>query len=146
MWKPRRLTTLWAFTASYRDSFTFTLPQELEVVNIYSRVSIFHWENFVFWSAFDIGLHNTDYPETSLCFTQSFHEISKILGLPQFRPRSFLPYPIPFTIVISLEYIYIVWDTDSVVKQARDILKVRWLSLLPYWGRRDWISYWQTVL
>jgi hypothetical protein len=23
MWKPRRLTTLWAFTACYRDSFTF---------------------------------------------------------------------------------------------------------------------------
>jgi hypothetical protein len=23
MWNPRRLTTLWAFTACYRDSFTF---------------------------------------------------------------------------------------------------------------------------
>jgi hypothetical protein len=23
MWEPRRLTTLWAFTACYRDSFTF---------------------------------------------------------------------------------------------------------------------------
>jgi hypothetical protein len=23
MWKPQRLTTLWAFTAFYRDSFTF---------------------------------------------------------------------------------------------------------------------------
>jgi hypothetical protein len=23
MWKPRRLTTLWAFTACYRDNFTF---------------------------------------------------------------------------------------------------------------------------
>jgi hypothetical protein len=23
MWEPRRLTTLWAFTAYYRDSFTF---------------------------------------------------------------------------------------------------------------------------
>jgi hypothetical protein len=26
MWEPRRLTTLWAFTACYRDSFTF-LPR-----------------------------------------------------------------------------------------------------------------------
>jgi hypothetical protein len=26
MWKPRRLTTLWASTACYRDSFTFFLP------------------------------------------------------------------------------------------------------------------------
>jgi hypothetical protein len=26
MWEPRRLTTLWAFMACYRDSFTFTLP------------------------------------------------------------------------------------------------------------------------
>jgi hypothetical protein len=25
MWVPRRLTTLWAFTACYRDSFTFLL-------------------------------------------------------------------------------------------------------------------------
>jgi hypothetical protein len=25
MWEPRRLTTLWAFTACYRDSFTFLL-------------------------------------------------------------------------------------------------------------------------
>jgi hypothetical protein len=25
MWKPRRLTTLWAFTACYRDSFTLFL-------------------------------------------------------------------------------------------------------------------------
>jgi hypothetical protein len=24
MWESRRLTTLWAFTAFYRDSFTFT--------------------------------------------------------------------------------------------------------------------------
>jgi hypothetical protein len=26
MWEPRRLTTLWAFTACYRDSFTFFFP------------------------------------------------------------------------------------------------------------------------
>jgi hypothetical protein len=25
MWEPRRLTTLWAFTACYRDNFTFYL-------------------------------------------------------------------------------------------------------------------------
>jgi hypothetical protein len=25
MWEPRRLTTLWVFTASYRDNFTFYL-------------------------------------------------------------------------------------------------------------------------
>jgi hypothetical protein len=30
MWKPRRLTTLWAFTACYRDSFTFYLFTHLE--------------------------------------------------------------------------------------------------------------------
>jgi hypothetical protein len=28
MWEPRRLTTLWAFTACYRDSFTFFLSKE----------------------------------------------------------------------------------------------------------------------
>jgi hypothetical protein len=41
MWKPRRLTTLWAFTVSYRESFTllpiFTIP----------RVSINHIEKTV---------------------------------------------------------------------------------------------------
>jgi hypothetical protein len=26
MWEPRRLTTLWASKACYRDSITFTLP------------------------------------------------------------------------------------------------------------------------
>jgi hypothetical protein len=26
MWEPLHLTTLWAFTACYRDGFTFTLP------------------------------------------------------------------------------------------------------------------------
>jgi hypothetical protein len=26
MWEPRRLITLWAFTACYRDNFTFFLP------------------------------------------------------------------------------------------------------------------------
>jgi hypothetical protein len=29
MWEPRRLTTPWACTAWYRDSFTFTLPLHL---------------------------------------------------------------------------------------------------------------------
>jgi hypothetical protein len=29
MWEPRRLTTLWAFTACYRDSFTPNLHKEL---------------------------------------------------------------------------------------------------------------------
>jgi hypothetical protein len=29
MWEPRRLTTLWASTTSYRDSFTFFLPYSL---------------------------------------------------------------------------------------------------------------------
>jgi hypothetical protein len=27
MWKPRRLTTIWAFTACYRDSFVFSIEQ-----------------------------------------------------------------------------------------------------------------------
>jgi hypothetical protein len=31
MWEPRRLTTLWAVTACYRDSFTFTLPITWEI-------------------------------------------------------------------------------------------------------------------
>jgi hypothetical protein len=40
MWKPRRLTTLWAFTACYRDSFTFLLTYSKLV--IYSLTAHFH--------------------------------------------------------------------------------------------------------
>jgi hypothetical protein len=34
MWEPRRLTTLWAFTACYRDSFTFYLSPKIRSVNL----------------------------------------------------------------------------------------------------------------
>jgi hypothetical protein len=34
MWEPRRLKTLWAFTANYRDGFTFTyLEKRCEYIN-----------------------------------------------------------------------------------------------------------------
>jgi hypothetical protein len=37
MWEPRRLTTLWAFTACYRDSFAFlSASQEVPVFWIQS--------------------------------------------------------------------------------------------------------------
>jgi hypothetical protein len=32
MWEPRRLTTLWASTASYRDSFTISFLQKFPIV------------------------------------------------------------------------------------------------------------------
>jgi hypothetical protein len=32
MWEPRRLTTLWASTACYRDSFTFTFVAVVVVI------------------------------------------------------------------------------------------------------------------
>jgi hypothetical protein len=35
MWKPRRLTTLWASTACYRDRFTFTLHNMLSFSHCY---------------------------------------------------------------------------------------------------------------
>jgi hypothetical protein len=34
MWEPRRLTTLWAFTACYRDSFTFLLVELLRLLKV----------------------------------------------------------------------------------------------------------------
>jgi hypothetical protein len=37
MWEPRRLTTLWAFTACYRDSFTFF------TVSLKSTMKQFTW-------------------------------------------------------------------------------------------------------
>jgi hypothetical protein len=37
MWEPRRHTTIWAFTACYRDSFTFFFTMETCVgVEVYS--------------------------------------------------------------------------------------------------------------
>jgi hypothetical protein len=35
MWEPRRLTNLWAFTAFYRDSFTF-----LPLLSTYMEVPV----------------------------------------------------------------------------------------------------------
>jgi hypothetical protein len=40
VWEPRRLTTLWASTACYRDSFTFLLLLTVVKVNIRVMVSI----------------------------------------------------------------------------------------------------------
>jgi hypothetical protein len=34
MWDPRRLTTLWASTACYKDSFTFYLPSIKKIILI----------------------------------------------------------------------------------------------------------------
>jgi hypothetical protein len=39
MWEPRRLTTLWAFTACYRDSFTFFALSSNISLSLPSRVS-----------------------------------------------------------------------------------------------------------
>jgi hypothetical protein len=43
MWKPRRLTSLWATMASHRDSFTFYLPGCLFSHNIefYARIQVY---------------------------------------------------------------------------------------------------------
>jgi hypothetical protein len=40
MWEPRRLTTLWAFTACYRDSFTFFIFCAYAERSLYSRYDI----------------------------------------------------------------------------------------------------------
>jgi hypothetical protein len=39
MWEPRRLTTLWAFAACYRDSFTFTF---LYYIHIRTDMQVFY--------------------------------------------------------------------------------------------------------
>jgi hypothetical protein len=44
MWKPRHLTTLWAFTACYKDSFFFTIivtNAKLKILYIYTTLSLF---------------------------------------------------------------------------------------------------------
>jgi hypothetical protein len=38
MWEPRRLTSLWAFTACYRDSFTFTVTYKKVKIRIYKTI------------------------------------------------------------------------------------------------------------
>jgi hypothetical protein len=43
MWEPQPLTTLWAFTACYRDSFTFFLPYVLNLQKLFEvRSSMFN--------------------------------------------------------------------------------------------------------
>jgi hypothetical protein len=37
MWEPRRLTTLWASTAWYRDSFTSVTPNNAKSIRLTSR-------------------------------------------------------------------------------------------------------------
>jgi hypothetical protein len=41
MWQPRRLTTLWAFTACYRDSFTFYLFTCLKMLHTSNHSIVF---------------------------------------------------------------------------------------------------------
>jgi hypothetical protein len=39
MWDPQRLTTLWAFSARYKDSFTFTFYNEIKRRNLHQNLS-----------------------------------------------------------------------------------------------------------
>jgi hypothetical protein len=43
MWEPRSLTTLWAFTACYRNSFTFTSESRRRTPGFDPGVCINHW-------------------------------------------------------------------------------------------------------
>jgi hypothetical protein len=40
MWEPRRLTTLWASTACYRDSFTFTCKWKQSIFALIEGVGL----------------------------------------------------------------------------------------------------------
>jgi hypothetical protein len=40
MWEPRRLTTLWAFMACYRDSFTFFLFNKTDKIQLFANKSV----------------------------------------------------------------------------------------------------------
>jgi hypothetical protein len=42
MWEPRRLTTLWAFTACYMDSFTFFFLLVLKSAVFFLKVVLVH--------------------------------------------------------------------------------------------------------
>jgi hypothetical protein len=44
MWEPRRFKTLWAFTASYRDSFTFTFFSNSPIVP-WTLCSLRYWQD-----------------------------------------------------------------------------------------------------
>jgi hypothetical protein len=45
MWESRRLTTLWAFTASYRDSFSFTKLQPTSFTTKKAQFTLFGYYN-----------------------------------------------------------------------------------------------------
>jgi hypothetical protein len=50
MWEPRRLTTLWAFTACYRDSFTFFFY--IMIMTFIIRIGDSSWGLIMVWSVF----------------------------------------------------------------------------------------------
>jgi hypothetical protein len=58
MWEPRRLTTLWASTACYRDSFIFMLSSFYKLISFYSY-SISLLPNFFLCSYTSFHLHLT---------------------------------------------------------------------------------------
>jgi hypothetical protein len=59
MWEPRRLTTLWAFTACYRDSFTYSCQPSITSPLSLSGQSIL----LVYWLVFNTC--NTDPTDTN---------------------------------------------------------------------------------
>jgi hypothetical protein len=55
MWEPRRLATLWAFTACYRDSFTLPLP--LFYISLFQKSNAL--PHFVGYNFFNVPLIST---------------------------------------------------------------------------------------
>jgi hypothetical protein len=62
MWEPRRLTILWAFTACYRDSFTF--------ISAYIHRYSYEWEQFNFTV---INTLLFMYVNFNQCYTANFY-------------------------------------------------------------------------
>jgi hypothetical protein len=86
MWEPRRLTILWAFTASYRDSYTFTL-------RYYPGICLEGWgkprQTLIWIVSLPAGIWIRDFPNTKhQCSPQpSGRDLNS--GLPKYKAPVF---------------------------------------------------------
>jgi hypothetical protein len=93
MWEPRRLTTLWAFTACYRDSFTILpLAKRGEGGLLKTRSSGNNWKPTFLWYDID-RIENDAYNNSSLPRGRVYQAVAyQRQGDTQTDPQTFLWY------------------------------------------------------
>jgi hypothetical protein len=132
MWQPRRLTTLWAFRARYRDSFTFS-PYKFRLNITLGHTVKSHRCSF-FFSFSDTIL----YPFRTTSFIRNtcsahlviLNLITRILLIFSIFHHSAVFRTVFSYIVDSTEALPMWTATSRYQSQLRDTVKVQWLESL----------------